>query len=541
MLTDLEQEVHEFKLKLHFSEQKSEKLIQELFSLRKELASSRKEYDDLYDFTPLPFITMNQNHIIQSVNFQAATFLQTDRKSLLNKLFLNYISSKSEVLFQNNIQLLFKNKFKQIFEVELVQKKGNTRQTTVQCCLLKNNDFYQINLIDNSAIRNLIAYNNNLQKSFNLINYLFKSSSDAISTLDDKLNLIMINESFTEIISKLIAVKVTVGMNLVKILNEFPELKSQILDASQKALEGTPTQFIIENPIKTATLYYYYEFSINSIFNHKNKKNELIFRIRNVTHFKLKERIQHKQQSELAISSRLSTRVEMVSALAHEINQPLTAITAYSNACLFLMENEEKNDELNQKLFESIKKISTQAELAGEIIHNMKNIGNEGKSHFEETDINQLINDTLSILHYEVLDFQLKIQLNLMKNLPHVMTNKIQIMQVILNLAHNSIEALQSACEEKPEITIETYLYNDFLYINIKDNGPGIPKEFRNLILNTYFTTKRKGTGIGLGICRTLIEAHGGKLSIQPSETKGACFIFTLPVNSSSKRHHENS
>jgi len=118
----------------------------------------------------------------------------------------------------------------------------------------------------------------------------------------------------------------------------------------------------------------------------------------------------------------------------------------------------------------------------------------------------------------------------LMDKLPKLMTNKIHIMQVILNLVRNSIEALESVQESDPKIIIETNHWEDFIQVHIKDNGPGIPKEFKNLILNTYFTTKHKGTGIGLGICRTLIEEHGGKLSIQQHEERGAWFTFTLPI-----------
>jgi C4-dicarboxylate-specific signal transduction histidine kinase len=259
---------------------------------------------------------------------------------------------------------------------------------------------------------------------------------------------------------------------------------------------------------------------------HYDNKKELIFRVRNVTNSQLK----HKQQSAIAISSRISAVGEMVSALAHEINQPLAAINAYSRGCLHILKSHP-----NPQLSLPLEKIAAQAELAGDIIHNMKSFMREGSIYLEETDINQLINDTITILHYELLDSKFKINVRLVDKLPKLMTNKIHIMQVILNLARNSIEALESIQEADPHILIQTNVLNDFVHIHIKDNGPGIAKEFKNLILNTYFTTKNKGTGIGLGICRKLIEEHGGKLSFQEHEERGAWFTFTLPSNLNSR------
>ena len=540
MQNESENEVVSLKSKLEFNELTIEQLRNKIDSLKKKLEISKKEYNELYDFTPIPFITLDKNHLIQSINFQAASSLGYDRRSLINKLFLNYISSKSKIIYENTIHILFETRFKQTFDVEILQKERKRNTVTLECSLLENNELYRICLIDNSVTNNLIAYNYNLRKSYNLINNWFTHSSEGIAILDNQLNLKIINETFINVFSKIINTQVTKGMNLIKALNDFPYLKTKIMDTCDKALEGIAIQLVIENPEKSTGLYHYV-MSVNPIFNHndENNSNELIIRIIDHTHFKLEEIAHHKQQTEIALSNRTSAMVEMTSALVHEINQPLTAITAYSNTCLYLMNNQDSTAQINPQLLKSMEKISTQAIMAGEIIHNIKNIMRERIFHFEETNINQLIEDTLSILYYEVINFKLNIKLNLMDNLPPVMTNKTHIMQIILNLARNSIEALQSSGEKKPELIIETHLDKDNIYVDIKDNGPGIPKEFRNLILNTNFTTKRKGTGIGLEICRTLIEEHGGKLSVQQPETKGAWFTFNLPINLAYQETHE--
>lgn len=171
-----------------------------------------------------------------------------------------------------------------------------------------------------------------------------------------------------------------------------------------------------------------------------------------------------------------------------------------------------------------------QTELAGEIIHNMKNFMRDGSISIEETDINLLIKDTISILRYELLDSKLKIDLNLMTRLPKIMINKVHIMQVILNLIRNSIEAFQDDQEKNNQVIIETTQSENYLVVDVRDNGPGIPEAFKDKILKAYFTTKCKGTGIGLGICRSLIEEHGGELHLKEHPGKGAWFTFTLPI-----------
>lgn len=374
--------------------------------------------------------------------------------------------------------------------------------------------------LNKQLLEELISLKKDLISSRAEYNKLLHTSRDAIAILDMSLNIKNSNHAFVKLFTKLSGTTINDGLNLVAILDNLPELKSQILYAVQQSLEGVNTPLIVENPTKNAGAYYCYEVTTH-LANYDNKK-ELIFRIRNVTNSQLK----HKQQSDIAISSRISAVGEMVSALAHEINQPLAAINAYSRGCLHILTKCP-----NPRLSLPLEKIAAQAELAGEIIHNMKNFMREGNIYLEETDINQLINDTITILHYELLDSKFKIKVQLINDLPKLSTNKIHIMQVILNLARNSIEALESINASEPQILIQTTLLNEFIQVHIKDNGPGIPKEFKNLVLNTYFTTKHKGTGIGLGICRKLIEEHGGKLSIREHDEQGAWFTFTLPIN----------
>jgi signal transduction histidine kinase len=134
-------------------------------------------------------------------------------------------------------------------------------------------------------------------------------------------------------------------------------------------------------------------------------------------------------------------------------------------------------------------------------------------------------------LNYEIPNFNLNISFKLENNLPLIMVNKIHIMQVILNLARNSIEALQHAAIAKPKLMIHTSALENVVVVDVIDNGPGIPFEYMDKILTSHFTTKPLGTGLGLAICLNILEAHGGSLVVERKRKNGACFTFKLPYN----------
>lgn len=130
----------------------------------------------------------------------------------------------------------------------------------------------------------------------------------------------------------------------------------------------------------------------------------------------------------------------------------------------------------------------------------------------------------------ELLNENLKIVLNLADNLPLLTSNKVNIIQVILNLIRNSIQALSGSSETNPEIEVTTYQQEDEVVVHITDNGPGISPEFQSKIFDIHFTTKRQGSGMGLGICRVLIEMLDGDIQVCNHNDKGACLMFKLPI-----------
>jgi PAS domain S-box-containing protein len=229
--------------------------------------------------------------------------------------------------------------------------------------------------------------------------------------------------------------------------------------------------------------------------------------------------------NKLAQVTRHGLMEEMASGIAHEVNQPLAAISAYTQVSISLI-NTEAPDLV--KLEEILLKTRQQALRAGRIIHRMKEFG---KSHSEQqliTDINALIYDATDFCITELKHNNVKLNFELTSDLPPVFVDHIQIEQVIINLIRNSIDALQDQPQnQRRQITIHSHLTpNDKIQVSVKDNGLGIDKDQQRKILTPFYTTKINGTGMGLSISRSLIEAYEGTLYFDSEFGKGSTFYF---------------
>lgn len=524
---DVEKEIKLFSLKTEQQEVQIAKLRNALFTLRTKFIETQREYVELYDNSIAALITIDLRFIIRNINFQASELMGIEREQLINRLFLNYLSDDSKDILKDAVNNLCENNFNQRCEVELQLHDTEFEPVIIEFTLIDRNRCIRLRLSEPLSSRHLKIQNNQLEKSIHFIHTLFQEANEPIAALDNELNITIVNDSFSSLFYKLIPQTLSSGINFAHFLQHEPILKNKFINACIEAMDNKKAQLVIESAEKEIENYYCYKFHIHTMPHQDPQKKELIICVHDVSLEKLEELLTHQRQSQIALSCRSSAMKEMVSALAHEINQPLTSIIAYGQSCLHLVNNPSTPASL---LLEPLKKIIQQTELTGEIIHNMEAFMLEGTIELESTDINQLIKETLSILQYELLNFNLNIDLKLMNNLPVILTNKVHLMQVILNLARNSIEALKKASVENPELIIETSRSSTHIIVHMRDNGPGIPSSFHDKVLNAYFTTKRKGTGIGLGICRTLIEQHQGQLSVQQPE-KGAWFTFTLAIN----------
>lgn len=234
------------------------------------------------------------------------------------------------------------------------------------------------------------------------------------------------------------------------------------------------------------------------------------------------------RQVELAHMARLSLAGEMVSGLAHELNQPLTAIVHYAGGTISKLHQHD----FCSDLLPVLKKISSQAEYAGQVIHRLKAFLSKGQLALEYCQVCQIVEDALSLLEHELQNQSCLLNLDINSDLPKVKVDKVQIQQVILNIVHNALEAMQEAETTQKQISICARKHNRMVSIDIYNTGPEISDKLLEKIFDPFFTTKKTGMGLGLALCRSIIEGYGGSLTYRKKENKHGCFCISLPIQS---------
>ncbi len=246
---------------------------------------------------------------------------------------------------------------------------------------------------------------------------------------------------------------------------------------------------------------------------------------------KRREELSRSRQAELAHDHRLGMMGEMATELAHELNQPLAAIMNYAHGCSRRLQHHTGTP---AEVRRAIDKILDQAERADEVIRRMRGFARREQPEHQAVDLNAVIGDALVLLEIEARRFTVTIELDFAATLPPVMADAVQIQQVVLNLARNGMEAMHENDSVSRRLIIST---EDIgreapgqVQVTVRDTGGGLSGLPEGRIFEPFFTTKSEGTGLGLSLCRSIIEAHGGKLQVDGSPGPGAAFVFTLPA-----------
>lgn len=224
--------------------------------------------------------------------------------------------------------------------------------------------------------------------------------------------------------------------------------------------------------------------------------------------------------------SRLATIGEMAAGVAHELNQPLTAIANYAQACVRLL---AKPGADTAELSQALQEIAAQAVRAGDIIRRLRTLARNDAIQSVSTDLNSVVSEIETLLQTDARVHGVRLSLHLAPGLPRVTLDRVQIQHVLLNLMRNGLEALQSWSGAR-EIEIRTSLLpTGEVEIAVTDSGPGLAPGEAERVFDPFFSTKENGTGLGLPISSTIARAHGGELGYRPHEPTGACFYIHLP------------
>lgn len=230
-------------------------------------------------------------------------------------------------------------------------------------------------------------------------------------------------------------------------------------------------------------------------------------------------------QSALYHISRLNTVSHMVSGLAHELNQPLSAISNYLRAAQILLG--ERTDNASIGLRNAIAKASGQTERVAEVVKRLRKFLSRGEIEFKFESLSQLVKETSELALPGVNDAEVLIQLD--ASLDSVLIDRIQVQQVLLNLIRNAFEAMEDS--ERRDLRIVSAASEcEMVEVSVIDAGPGIAENVAAQLFQPFVTTKRHGMGVGLSISKTIIEAHGGQIWVEPNPSGGTIFRFTLPL-----------
>ncbi len=555
----------------------------ELKSTQQELSKSQQDYARIYNLAPVAYLSLSQLGTILQANLAATTLLNTPLCGLLGQRLEKFIHIDD----QDNYYLFFHKLLKDPSSPHLLSGITIANKSTHQLDCQGLDIFHcpHEECPTNRALTYLeLKAVVDKQENNEVIVYLalkdvstHKILEDTLACLNNKLlNVIknqrtsltqhrqLINDKTSELqqshrtstelkdISTHIFNASSEGIVMIDQLGNIESSNpatSLILGYSEIELLGTAFNELLITPLFTdLSVELLSENSQSSSFRvdglHSNGSilplslSLVNFTLNQTSHFAIvirdnSLRLQQEQHEknhldEIAHMTRLSLIGSMGSGIAHQVNQPLTSISNYTQACLHLIKAEQPN--LN-KLSEVLTKTYDQAQKAGRIIHRMKDLASQRSTLRSMNTIDALIESAVNFCADECYQHNITMRLDLTPDSPVIALDSVQIEQVILNLIRNAIDALKEQKNAKDRrISIQTQLKED-LEVRVKDNGPGLTKVQKEKILTPFFTSKPSGMGMGLSICRSILEAHGGMIRFDSKLEVGTTFYFNLPLN----------
>ena len=243
-------------------------------------------------------------------------------------------------------------------------------------------------------------------------------------------------------------------------------------------------------------------------------------------------------QADLAHANRVATMGQLTASIAHEVSQPIHAVALSAKAALRWL---KADPPANEEAHEALARVVHNASLAGEVLARIRSLVRKAPPRRESFALDEAIRDVLALTASEADKTGVTVERCLSADLPPVFGDRVQLQQVILNLAMNAIEAMSGTHEGPRRLCVRAEQHSvDGVLIQVADSGQGLASETARRVFEPFFTTKPHGMGMGLSICRSIVEAHGGKLSASPNEPRGTVFAFTLPAGIAGTVAEEN-
>ncbi len=496
----------------------------ELRSVQRALEESRDRYLDLYEFAPVSYLTLTAEAQIAAINLTGAALLRQDREVLLGVRFSGFVTTEDQDPWQQFFHGALQQSDRQSCELAMQRADASRFYARLDCLRPEGEpSVLRVTLTDITERRHgeeeLRSREDRLRlaKAATGLGIYDRDIASGVFDWDERMREIW-GVGPDELIT-----------HATFMAGVHPDDRAARQLAIDRALDprGTGEYSAEYRVISRADGRMRYVKTTGQAFFERGRAVRLVGTVRDISAQKRLEKEMQERRIEMELLVDQQVAAQTAAAIAHELNQPLVSISAYSEAALRILNGGTKNPE---KLKRALEGAAAQAQRAGQTLHELLAFLHKGEALMEPVDLNGVVGEALAIAEESGYGgFRPVVELE--RDLPPVLANRLQIQKVMVNLLHNGVEAMHQAGVPTATITItvRTTAGKGMAQVTVKDSGPGLDAEMAHRIFEPFFTTKSAGIGLGLAISRALIEAHGGQLWADPDTGPGATFHFTLP------------
>jgi two-component system sensor kinase FixL len=489
-----------------------------------ELENSHRLYIDLFEHAPVGYLFLDRDGIIHQLNLRGAEMLGRARSSLLGKPLWFFLLQDYRDLLSRHLHQVFRFN-RAALEVGLRRADGSTFYGALESILVPKGDglsaYCRTVLLDVSERH---AVEDALRESEERFRNLIEGSIQGIF-IHQNWKPLFANQAYADILGYSSPQEILAGDSFEHHIapHERPRLRAYL--TARLSGEEAPVHYEYEALCKDGAVV-----TLDKIVRLIYWKGQTAIQdtVIDISARKRAEEQARQREAELAHVARLSTMGEMATTLAHELNQPLTAIVSYAEGAVrrFRRDNEQYPE-----LVDVLDQTAKLAKRAARIISGMRDFVRKQDNRFEPVNVNEVIAEAIRLSKAEARKRGIAVNLDLMPNLPEVHGNLIQLEQVMLNLIRNAIEAMENTESNQKSLLVATFTNGDHeIQLAVKDTGTGLPEDIAPRILDPFVTTKPEGLGLGLPISRTIVEAHGGRLWSHCQTEEGTTFYIALPI-----------
>jgi two-component system sensor kinase FixL len=438
----------------------------------------------------------------------------------------DFFSSDSQQLCECSFPALRERGFNRA-EIEFVRKDGSV--INMECSATAVPDqpgVFSTFLIIQHDITDRLQAARRLEDSERRFRAIFNSTYQFIGLLDPQGTTLEANQTALDFIGQSNADVVGRKFWETPWWNHSVALQEQLKTAISEAASGKLVRFEARHLGKQGEQLII-DFSLKPVLNDQGETVMIIPEGHNITERKLAEEKLKQMQQDSAHMMRVSTMGEMASGMAHELNQPLTALLSYCGTALQLA---QQAPSLPAGFLDILERATEQAHRAGKVIRHLRDFVSKGKNEKTCVVLNELVQDVIDLIGWELRETDIQIVFQQGSTNGEIFVDRIQIEQVLINLIKNSVEAIRNAGIEAGRVEITSqFTEANTVELTVIDNGPGISAGIAGVLFDPYQTSKESGMGMGLSISRSIVEAHNGKLWVDKNRSRGAMFCMSLP------------